>query len=313
MTPVIAMPSTRSCGGGRASRSSLAGLAAALVLGGCAAAAGGFVLAQDGDPARQARLVAARASLARVVYLGETHDNSVHHAHQARVLQALLQAGVRPALAFEMLTQDQQPEVDEAMRDADGAAALDARLRWRARGWPHFAMYQPLFELALSDRLPVIAADLDPGTVRRIAKEGLGVLPEAERDRVASRLRPDPEREARLEREIAEAHCGLLPAAAIPFMVQAWHARNVVMARHIGQALDEGRRVVVIVGRGHLERGGLPDQLHALRPGTRQLIVDFAEAPLDEFAPLPGSNSIRWLTRGVDHGDPCAGLRSPRQ
>ena len=313
MTPAIAMPSTRSCGGGRASRSSLAGLAAALVLGGCAAAAGGFVLAQDGDPERQARLVAARASLARVVYLGETHDNPVHHAHQARVLQALLRAGARPALAFEMLTQDQQPEVDGAMRGADGAAALDARLRWRERGWPDFAMYQPLFELALSDRLPVIAADLDPGTVRRIAKEGLGVLPEAELDRVVSRLRPDPEREARLEREIAEAHCGLLPAAAIPFMVQAWHARNVVMARHIGQALDEGRRVVVIVGRGHLERGGLPDQLHALRPGTRQLIVDFAEAPLDESAPPPGPNSIRWLTRGVDRGDPCARVRSPRQ
>jgi uncharacterized iron-regulated protein len=285
---------------------------AALALAGCAAAAGGFVLAQDGNPESQARLVAARASLARVVYLGENHDNPAHHAHQARVLQALLNAGARPALAFEMLTQDQQREVDEAMRQVDGAAALDARLRWRERGWLDFGMYQPVFELALRFRLPVIAADLDPGTVRRIAKDGLGVLAEAERVQLASRLRPDPEREARLEREIAEAHCGLLPAAAIPFMVQAWHARNVVMARHIGQALDEGRRVVVIVGRGHQERGGLPDQLNALRPGTRQLIVEFVEAPLDESAPPPGSSSIRWLTPRVDRGDPCAQLRRPR-
>lgn len=306
------MPSTRSCGGGGASRSSVAGLMATLVLAGCAAAAGGFVLAQDGNPEGQARLVAARASLARVVYLGENHDNPAHHAHQARVLRALLDAGARPALAFEMLTQDQQREVDEAMRQADGTAALDARLRWRERGWPDFAMYQPLFELALRFHLPVMAADLDPGTVRRIAKEGLGVLPEAERAQLASRLRPDPEREARLEREIAEAHCGLLPAAAIPFMAQAWHAHNVVMARRIGRALDEGRRVVVIVGRGHLERGGLPDQLNALRPGTPQLIVEFTEAPLDESAPPPGPSSIRWLTPGVDRGDPCAQLRRPR-
>src|SRR5712692_1623408 len=198
------------------------------------------------------------------------------------------------------------------MRQADGAAALDARLGWRERGWLDFGMYQPLFERALSDRLPVIAADLDPGTVRRIAKEGLGVLPEAERDRVASRLRPDPEREARLEREIAEAHCGLLPTSALPFMVQAWHARNVVMARHIGQALDEGRRVVVIVGRGHLERGGLPDQLHALHPGTRQLIVDFAEGESGQSMAPPGSSRIRWLTPGVVRVDPCASLRRPR-
>jgi uncharacterized iron-regulated protein len=309
MIHAIAMPSTGSCGGGGASRFSIAGLMAALALAGCATAAGGFVLAQDGNPETQARLVAARASLARVIHLGESHDNPAHHAHQARVLQALLNAGVRPALAFEMLTQDQQREVDEAMRQVDSAAALDARLRWRERGWPDFGMYQPLFELALRLRLPVIAADLDPGTVRRIAKEGLGVLPEAEREQLASRLRLDPEREARLEREIAEAHCGLLPASAIPFMVQAWHARNVVMARHIGQALDEGRRVAVIVGRGHLERGGLPDQLNALRPGTRQLIVDFVEAAADESAPTPGPSYIRWLTPGVDRGDPCARLR----
>jgi uncharacterized iron-regulated protein len=306
------MLSTRSFGGGGASRFPLAGLMAAFALAGCAAAGGGFVLAQDGNPESQARLVAARASLARVVYLGESHDNPAHHAHQARVLQALLRAGVRPALAFEMLTQDQQREVDEAMRQADGAAALDARLRWRERGWPDFGMYQPLFELALSDRLPVIAADLDPGTVRRIAKEGLGVLPAAERAQLASRLRPDPEGEARLEREIAEAHCGLLPAAAIPFMAQAWHARNVVMARQIGQALDEGRRVVVIVGRGHLERGGLRDQLNALRPGTPQLVVEFVEAPANDSMPRPGSSNIRWLTSGVDRGDPCAVMRKPR-
>ncbi len=303
------MLSTRSCGGGGASRFSLAGLMAALALAGCAAAAGGFVLAQDGNPESQARLVAARASLARVVYLGESHDNPTHHAHQAHVLQALLNAGVRPALAFEMLTQDQQREVDEAMRLADGAAALDARLRWRERGWPDFGMYQPLFELALRLRLPVIAADLDPGTVRRIAKAGLGVLPEAERAQLASRLRPDPAREARLEREIAEAHCGSLPAVAIPFMVQAWHTRNVVMARRIGQALEEGRRVVVIVGRGHLERGGLPDQLNALRPGAPQLVVDFVEAAAGDSMPPPGSSHIRWLTPAVDRGDPCAPLR----
>src|SRR5262249_32127996 len=113
-------------------------------------------------------------------------------------------------------------------------------------------------------------------------------------------------------REIADAHCGLLPAAALPFMVEAWHARNVVMARRIGQALEEGRRVVVIVGRGHLERGGLPDQLHALRPDTPQLAVDFVEAAPDESLPLPGPNRIRWLTPGIERGDPCGLLRRPR-
>jgi len=211
-----------------------------------------------------------------------------------------------------MLTEDQQAAVDQALGSTDGAAALDARLRWRERGWPDFAMYQPLFELALRFRLPVIAADLDAGTVRRISKEGLGALAETQRSRVISRLRPDPEREAQLEREIAEAHCGLLSAAALPFMVQAWHARNVVMARHIGQALEERQQVVVIVGRGHLQRGGLADQLHASYPEASQLLVELVEAAEDDSPRPPGPNLVRWLTPGVEREDPCAPLRRPR-
>jgi uncharacterized iron-regulated protein len=281
-------------------------LAAALAMTGCAATTPSL----DDDPVAMARLIAARARHVQVVYLGESHDNPYHHMDQARVLEAMLVGGARPALAFEMLAQDQQPAVDEAMLEKADPAAVGKRLRWVERGWPDFEMYRPLFDLARRYGLPVVAIDLDQPLVRRIAKEALGALPAGERSGLVSRLAPDADREQGIARDIEAAHCGLLPAAAVPGMVDAWHARNVAMARRILQALEQAPQVMVIVGRGHQAPGGMADQVEALRPSTSQLAVDFVEVGREEPDQAPPANHIVWPTPPVERPDPCAPLRN---
>jgi uncharacterized iron-regulated protein len=176
-------------------------------------------------------------------------------------------------------------------------------------------MYQPLFEIAAREQLPVIALDLDPAVSRRIAREGLGSLG-ARAEGLASQLVADTAREEAIAGAIRAGHCGLLPEARLPPMVDAWHARNITMARRLAAALDRGLTVVVIVGRGHQAAGGLPAQLAALRPGTRQLVVDMIETPPDtrpEAAVGAAAGDAIWLTPAVERGDPCAGLRrAPR-
>jgi uncharacterized iron-regulated protein len=273
------------------------------------------VVSQGDDEGLAARAIADRARGADVVYLGEQHDNPTHHSHQRAVVEALVARGVRPALAFEMLEEDQQAAVDQALAGTLSAGDLDERLRWRTRGWPDMGMYQPLFEIAAREKLPVIALDLDPAVSRRIAREGLGSL-NARAEGLASRLPADPAREEAIAGVIREGHCGLLPDARLPTMVDAWHARNVTMARRLVAALDRGLTVVVIVGRGHQAAGGLPAQLAALRPGTRQLVVDMIEAPPDtrpEAVVGAAAGAAVWLTPAVERGDPCASLRhAPR-
>ena len=271
--------------------------------------------ALDDDPTVVARRIAARARLAQVVYVGESHDNPHHHLDQSRVLEAMLAGGARPTLAFEMLDQGQQAAVDGAMGGSASPAALATLLEWHERGWPAFEMYWPLFDLARRDGLPIVALDLDRSSVRRIAKAGLGVLPADELRLLASRLAPDARREQGIARDIEAAHCGLLPAGAVPGMVDAWHARNVAMARRILQALERAPQVVVIAGRGHQAPGGLADQVEALRPGTRQLIVDFVEAGRGETDQVvPDTRTvwrIVWPRPPVERPDPCAPLRHP--
>jgi uncharacterized iron-regulated protein len=239
----------------------------------------------------------------------------VHHAHQRAILEALAADGARPAIAFEMLAEGQQAAVDQALAERLPADQLAERVNWSGRGWPDFRMYRPLFEIAAREGWPVVALDLDPARTRRIAREGLAALgPDG--TAVASRLPEDAARETAIAGTIRDAHCGLLPEARLPGMVDAWHARNVTMARRLAAALDRGHAVVVIVGRGHQAAGGLPAQLAALRPGTRQFIVDMIEAPPDarrEAAVGAADGDAIWLTPAVERGDPCAGLRgAPR-
>ena len=284
----------------------------ALLAFGCATGAGGRLVVPDtADGAASARRIAAAAAPADVIYLGEQHDNPVHHRHQAAVLEALVAAGVRPALGFEMLSAAGQGRVDRALAEAAGPRELGERLGWGEAGWPDFAMYGPLFGLAQRERLPVLALDLDRTLTRRIAREGLaGAGPDAERLR--SLLPPDAAREAAIHRVMVDAHCGLLPAERVPRLVEAWHARNVAMARRIAAAVEDGRAVVVIVGRGHQAPGGLPAQLAALRPGTRQFVLDLVEVPAGADARRLAAGSTAdalWLTPAVDRPDPCAPLR----
>jgi uncharacterized iron-regulated protein len=277
--------------------------------------AGRLVVPPDSDETEAAHLVALRARAAEVVYLGEVHDNPRHHTGQARILQAMLEAGARPALAFEMLVEDQQAAADAVVESRDSAMDAEGRLRWRARGWPDFGMYWPLFELARRHGLRVVATDLDPALVRRISRDGLGAVGK-DGTRLVSLLAPDGERERALARTIQKAHCDLLPERRLPAMVESWHARNVAIARRIAEALRRAGQVVVIIGRGHQEAGGLPAQLEALRPGTRQLVVEMLEVARgqspDDVA-RQGTGEVLWLVPAVERPDPCAGLRQRLQ
>jgi uncharacterized iron-regulated protein len=282
-------------------------IASLLIAAAIATAAPAVSIEHEPDPEQ----IAAMLRLARgadVLGIGEFHDHPAHHAAQAQIVEALVAAGERPVLAFEMLTRDQQTAVDTAIGETLDVHELDRRLGWRARGWPDFAMYYPLFEMARRHRLPVLAADLDALSVRTVSRHGLGALGESDRAQVASRLSPDAVREQRLRDQLQVAHCGLLSPSAQASMAEAWHARNVTMAWRIVEALGRRRPVILITGRAHLSPVGVPGQIDALRPGTRVVVVDLVEAGTVE---LPNADVV-WRTPARARPDRCDELRSRR-
>ena len=294
-------------------------LAGALWLAGCAGAAapagdgperGPLVIGLQADVAASAGMVAARAREAEVVYVGELHDRPQHHVIQTRILEAMLAAGGRPAIAFEMVPETRQAALEAAVRSEAGPLEIDRQLEWSARGWPDFAMYWPLFELARRNGLPVVGTDLDPTVTRRISRDGLGAAGE-DPARLRSAMPDDPARDQAIARRIRAAHCDRVSESRAVRMLESWYARNVVIARRVREALERAPQVVVIIGRGHQSPGGVPEQLEALRQGTRQLVVALVEVEAGApEGPPPGTMAdVVWLTPGrPPTADPCLSL-----
>jgi uncharacterized iron-regulated protein len=265
-----------------------------------------LVIPLDADPEEGARLVAGRARAAEVVYLGELHDNPDHHAVQARILRALLATGARPALAFEMVPETRQAALAAAVRSDAGPEEVDRQLGWRAAGWPSLTLYWPLFELARGHGLPVFGIDLDPAVTRRINRGGLGAAGE-DPARLRSALPDDPARDRGITRRLRAAHCHRISESQASRMLQSWYARNVVIARRLVEALAQAPQVVVIIGRGHQSPGGVPEQLAALRPGTRQLAVALVEGrvPEREDDVSSAEADVVWVVPARERPDYC--------
>jgi len=311
MRRAVTVPARRGAAGRRA-RLALA----ALALVGCAVstvsepeeiglARPSIVIRPGADITASARMVADRARTAEIVYLGELHDNPLHHAIQARVLEALTLAGARPAIAFEMIPETRQAVLDGAIRSLTSPVEVDRQLGWAAQGWPDFMMYWPMMDLARRHGLPVVATDLDPAVTRRISRDGIGAAGE-DPARLRSALPDDPARDEEIARRIRTAHCDRITEGRTLRMVEAWYARNVVIARRLVEALKVAPQVVVIIGRGHQSPGGVPEQVEALRRGTRQLVVALADG--EPGIPPEMTADIVWLTPARPLPDPCLSL-----
>ncbi len=263
----------------------------------------------------EAEILAAVAH-GRFVLLGETHDNPDHHALQARLLRAIVAAGRRPALAFEMLDLDQQPEVDAVLRGPDPTPpALRDAVGWDESGWPPFALYQPIFQAGLGAHLPIVAANLSRRAARAVIHHGAGVLDPPVRELLerAGPLSPDEERDRREEMEAL--HCGQLPQAFLGPMVLSQRARDaqLALALRSGATADGA---VLITGAEHARRDrgvGAFLRIAGVPPGE-VVAVAFREVDPEERTPAgydPAAYDYLVFTPGTDRGDPCADMRPP--
>lgn len=258
-----------------------------------------------------------RLSRRRLVLLGEKHDNADHHRLQARVIEGLVGAGRRPAVALEMLSADLEGELAELRaRNAVSASDLREAVRWDERGWPDWSLYAPIVEAALRAELPIVAADLDSKWLAALRSQGLaGLAPE-----LAARLLDAPlssqERRA-LADQVREVHCGHAPEAMVERMVDVQVARDAQLARALFDASGEtrGEGAVLIAGTEHVRRDvAAPRHLARWAPELTLASVAFLEVgrerndPREDLAARYGESvpfDYVWYTPRVDELDPC--------
>src|SRR5262245_6201608 len=108
--------------------------------------------------------------------IGETHDNPDHHRLQLELLEAIVRAGRRPAVALEQLDREHQSALERARVERPGNTGYVAdAAQFDRRGWD-WPLYEPIVAFALRHDLPLVAANLSRRDAAAVVERGYDAL-----------------------------------------------------------------------------------------------------------------------------------------
>ena len=237
------------------------------------AAAGGIVPWPD---------MIASLMAARVIAVGEKHDEAAHHRVQAYVLESVARRDANVVVGLEMVSQDLQAGLDDFMSGRTSEADF-ARFWKKAWGYD-YALYKPVFDVARARRLRVVGLNAPIAVVSTVAKKGVAGLTPAERALLPATVAESAD--ARYRAFVKDSLSGhKLPPEAEARMTEAQAVWNETMGAKVAE-LAAASRVVVIAGQGHmLWRAGIPESAARRGAGPVAVVLPY---PLDgEPLPLP--------------------------
>ena len=282
-----------------------------------------------------------RAESADVLYLGEKHDNSEHHARQLEILQDLVDRGLTPAIGFEFFDVSETGYLKQYVEGTQSSLMiakaksaiseeqwLRRRLGWQDTNDEYWGFYFRLLELAKVYQLEVFGADLPSSIKSRLSRVGLKGLNSVEFSLLTPTELEDEAYQKLMHEVFRQAHCGWGEEGLLKRLYQTWVARNDRMATSIVQIAKENksRPIVVILGKGHVQHSqGVFERVAHLNPELRQINLGFTEIsrapnPLSYYVKpeivagkeFPPSHQLIWFSQRQDFGDPCDGLSIQR-
>lgn len=250
---------------------------------------------RSGERITPQRLVERLARASRVV-VGEQHDNPDHHALQLWLSRELAARRPQGSVLLEMLNPSQQVRVDQVRAETRaGRPPLDAirALAWQP-GWD-WAMYGALVRYQLRQPYPLLAANLDREEIMRIYQQRPALQGQASTAAAVQQ---------RLQRDIRESHCGLLPESQVPAMLVVQQQRDRRMAEAL---LAAPRPSLLLAGAFHARKDlGVPLHLADLGAGQGNAALMLAEVGRQVDASMA---DYVWFTAAQPEQDHCAKLR----
>lgn len=224
---------------------------------------------------------------ADAVLLGEQHDAPDHQNLAYQAVQAL---HAQPGLAALVLEMAEAGHSTQGVSPQATPEQVRAALQWSPAAWP-WATYEAVVMTAVRSGVPVLGGNL-PRSELRPAMQDAGL----------DSLLPESVWQAQQD-AIRIGHCDLLPSSQLRPMARVQVARDRALARVLAGAVQPGRAVLLLAGRGHVDRElGIPRHLP---PGLRVRTVALGDA-----GPTPASFDAVWPARPAPTTDHCAQLRA---
>jgi len=218
---------------------------------------------------------------ARIIYVGETHDNPASHRQELQVLKAVVNRYPgQVSLGMEMFNASHQEVLDRWVAGELGEKEFLKESEWYGNWQSDFAYYSELLHYAREAKIPVVGINVSKELRQKVGMNDLDELDEETRIQL-----PEMDFNDRYQRAMAEsvfAGHGQGPKMFEAFLrVQTlWDesmAENIV--RYMADK-EQGHRMVVIAGGYHVRHGfGIPRRVYRRMPtsyvlvGSLELIV----------------------------------------
>jgi len=212
---------------------------------------------------------------ARVVYVGETHDNPASHRLELQTLQGLdARHPGKVALGMEMFNRSQQPALDRWVAGKLDEKAFIKESRWFENWKMDFAQYRDLLIFARDRHIPVIALNAEKSMVQAVGKKPLEELSAEEKAQLPEFDQTDPYQRGMVEGIFGGHSHGKMHLEGFLRVQTLWDETMAEStARYLASPDGKDRHMLVIAGGNHVSYGfGIPRRVFRRLP-TSYLII----------------------------------------
>jgi uncharacterized iron-regulated protein len=210
----------------------------------------------------------------KIVYVGESHDQSSHHVMELEVIKDLHRKGKKVAIGMEMFQRPFQGVLDDYIEGRIDERAFLKGTQYFKRWGFDYNFYRPILLFARSERVPVVALNMTQEIVDKVFRGGLDSLSEEEKSLVPPQMDfSDDAYKERLQK-VFQAHQDF-GAGNFNFFYQAQILWDETMSESVDEFLKTHPmdHMVVLAGNGHLAYGsGIPKRT-ARRNGYDYAII----------------------------------------
>mgnify|MGYP006279370781 CR=1 FL=1 len=241
-----------------------------------------------------------------IYLLGEVHDNPQGHSLRLQQITDIVRTAAQPVIAMEQFDRERQTVLDEAMRACPDAACVVERAGGSGWDWP---LYAPVIDLALRQRVPLLAANVSSQDARQVVRKGLAAALDAALLAEMGLADGVPPALDALQREaVFQGHCRMVPKSALGGMAQAQVARDVWMAHVVQTQARAGATVLLLAGNGHVRKdAGVYQWLGPAQRGRTQVHAYLESPHLQDSAVFDQVHALAPTPRD----DPCAAFAVP--
>jgi uncharacterized iron-regulated protein len=221
---------------------------------------------------------------ARVVYVGETHDNPASHRLELDTLKGLEERHPgKVALGMEMFTRSQQPILDRWV-----AGELDEKnfvkdSKWFDNWKMDFDYYRELLIFARDKHIPVIALNAEKSLVQAVRNKPLAELSAEEKAQLPEFDQTDPYQRGMAEAMFSGHTQGKMHMEGFLRAQTLWDETMAESAaRYLKSPAGKDRHLVVIAGGNHISYGfGIPRRVFRRFP-TSYVVIGGTELAVSE-------------------------------